>query len=58
MSNREIRFNFLMTEDEKRMLEALATADDRSAGAWLRAAIKVAFAEKFGTGWRPKASKH
>jgi hypothetical protein len=48
MALREHKFNFVMTSDEKRRLEAVARSEDRTAGGWLRSAINQAFTEKFG----------
>ena len=45
MAARDCKFNFVMTEEEKRWLEVIAEADNRTAGGWLRAAIKRAYDE-------------
>jgi hypothetical protein len=47
---REHRFTMVMTPADKAMLDALAQAEERSAAAWIRAAIKAAYNDKFGTG--------
>jgi hypothetical protein len=57
MAPRENKFTMVMTDDEKRMLEALAQADDRSAAAWIRGAIKAAYGEKLGAEKSKKRKK-
>lgn len=57
MAEKDIRFNFLMSEEEKRMLEELAKQDDRSAGSWLRAIIKTSYLEKFEKVKGPKRKR-
>jgi len=49
-SPRELRFNVVMTSEERQMLDELAKADSRTAGDWVRVAIRTAHATKFGKG--------
>ena len=45
---KDTKFNMVMSEEEKLRLDALAKADERSAGAWIRAVINRMYVEKFG----------
>lgn len=42
---RDNKFTFVLTDDEKRMLEAVAQRDRRSASDWIRLAIQRAYEE-------------
>lgn len=53
---REQRFNFMMSDEERAMLDTLAAADNRTAGDWLRVAIRTAHGARFGAK-KPKAQK-
>jgi hypothetical protein len=46
----------VMTHEERAMLDALCAADDRSAGDWVRVAVKDAYRARFGEK-KPKTSK-
>jgi hypothetical protein len=48
MAPKEERFSLVMSEEEKTKLEALAQAEERSAGAWIRTVINREYREKFG----------
>ena len=54
-SPRERRFAFVVTEEERAMLEALAKSEHRSSGDWLRVTIRRLHEERFGA--KPKKSK-
>jgi hypothetical protein len=45
---RELRFSVLMTEEERNMLTAIAEAEHRSAGDWLRVQILTEYRTRFG----------
>ena len=47
------RFNFMVNAEERAMLEALAEADQRTAGDWLRVKIREAYVQKVA-GRKPK----
>jgi hypothetical protein len=54
-SGREIRFSMLYDDEEQKMLEKLAQAEDRSAAAWVRLIIRREYSARFGE--KPKAKK-
>lgn len=48
MVTRERKFTFVLTDEEKQKLEAVASAENRSAANWLRSMIATQYAAKFG----------
>jgi hypothetical protein len=48
MAPKEERFSLVMSDEEKARLEALASAEERSAGAWIRAVINREYKQQFG----------
>ena len=44
---KDTKFNMVMSEEEKSRLDALAKSEERSAGAWIRAAINREYVAKF-----------
>jgi hypothetical protein len=50
------RFSLVMTEEERAKLEALADADHRSAGDWVRVLIVERYEARFGKK-KPKPMK-
>jgi hypothetical protein len=53
---RERRFAFVVTDEERAKLDALAKADRRTSGDWLRVMIDREYAARFGAP-RPKAKR-
>ncbi len=47
------KFTFVLTEEERSMLEQLAAADQRSSSDWIRVTIREAYDARFG-GKKPK----
>jgi predicted DNA-binding protein len=48
MPARERKFTFVLTDEEKERLEAVAQDENRSAANWLRSVIADAYEKKFG----------
>jgi hypothetical protein len=48
MADREKKFSLLVTDKERAQLEALASAESRSAASWLRLRIAAEYAARFG----------
>lgn len=56
MPTKEARFLFVVSLEERAMLQALAEADHRTGAGWLRHTIRTSYAARFG-GKPPKPKK-
>ena len=57
MAVRDKKFTFVLTDEEREQLEALASSQHRTASDWIRVAVKVAYAEQFGNKKPPKTKR-
>jgi hypothetical protein len=48
MPTKERRFLFVISDEERVMLKALAAADHRTAASWLRHTIRTSYGASFG----------